>query len=110
MSDGTVHLQRHENRATVTFDRPAAHNAMTWKMYDELATICRQLSMHDELRAVMFRGAGGKAFVAGTDISQFADFKSGEDGIRYESFIDDCVALVERLPVFTIARHVRPSA
>lgn len=103
MSDGSVHLHLQEDRALVTFDRPAAHNAMTWKMYDELATICHQLAKHDGLRAVMFRGAGGKAFVAGTDITQFEAFKSGDDGIRYEAMIDEYVALVETLPVFTIA-------
>lgn len=103
MSDGSVHLHLTGDRATVTFDRPAAHNAMTWKMYDELAAICRQLATHDDLRAVMFRGTGGKAFVAGTDIAQFADFKSGDDGIRYEAMIDEYVACVESLPVFTVA-------
>lgn len=103
MTDGTVHLRLTGDRATVTFDRPAAHNAMTWKMYDELATICRQLADHEGLRAVMFRGTGGKAFVAGTDIAQFDTFESGDDGIRYEAMIDEYVALVETLPMLTIA-------
>lgn len=103
MSDGTVHLHQTHERATVTFDRPAAHNAMTWKMYDELAAICRHLSTQDSIRTVVFRGAGGKAFVAGTDITQFTDFQTDEDGIRYETLIDERVALVETLPMPTIA-------
>src|SRR5699024_6242272 len=99
----TVHLLLEGDRAVVTFDRPAAHNAMTWKMYDELAAICRRLLKHDGLRAVIFRGSCGKALVAGTDITQFEAFTSGEDGIRYEAMIDEYVALVEALPVCTIA-------
>lgn len=35
-------------------------------------------------RVFVLRGAGGKAFVAGTDIGQFKSFKTAEDGIQYE--------------------------
>ena len=71
--------------AWLTFNRASAHNAMTWAMYDELAAICRQVNEDPGLRAVTLRGAGGKAFIAGTDIAQFQEFETGEQGIAYEN-------------------------
>jgi enoyl-CoA hydratase/carnithine racemase len=88
--------------AWITFDRPEAHNAMTFAMYEELFALCERADAAD-LRAVVLRGAGGKAFVAGTDIRQFASFASGEDGLRYEAEIDRVVARVEALHVPTVA-------
>jgi len=52
---------------------------------------------------VRFRGAGGAAFVAGTDIAQFREFRSGDDGVAYEERIDACIALIESLPMPTVA-------
>ena len=61
---------------------------MTWAMYEQLARICEQLRDDASVRVVRFRGAGGQAFVAGTDIAQFQDFSSGDDGVAYERRID----------------------
>jgi enoyl-CoA hydratase/carnithine racemase len=57
---------------------------MTWGMYQRLYEVCEQVDADDAIRVLVLKGAGGKAFVAGTDISQFTEFKDGEDGIRYE--------------------------
>ena len=69
---------------TLTFNRPEARNAMTWGMYQKLYEVCEEVDRDDSIRVLVLKGAGGKAFVAGTDISQFTEFKDGEDGIRYE--------------------------
>ena len=74
MSSGTVHLRIQAGVASVTFDRPQARNAMTWAMYDQLGQICGQLQADTSVRVVTFRGVGGEAFVAGTDIEQFTAF------------------------------------
>ena len=103
MSDGVVRLDIDGAVGHVTFDRPAARNAMTWAMYGELAAICDQLRERKEVRCVVFRGAGGEAFVAGTDIEQFRAFKSGDDGVAYEKQIDVGVAKLEALPMPTLA-------
>jgi enoyl-CoA hydratase/carnithine racemase len=76
---------------------------MTWAMYERLRAICEQLREDRAVRAVRFQGAGGEAFVAGTDIAQFQDFKSGEDGIQYERRIDATMELLASLPVPTVA-------
>jgi enoyl-CoA hydratase/carnithine racemase len=69
---------------TLTFNRPDARNAMTWGMYQRLYEVCEEVDADDAIRVLILKGAGGKAFVAGTDISQFTKFKDGEDGIKYE--------------------------
>ncbi|MDP1566811.1 MAG: enoyl-CoA hydratase/isomerase family protein [Polaromonas sp.] len=103
MSAGVVHLSIKGGVASVVFDRPAARNAMTWAMYERLNAICEQLRGDTSVRVVTFRGAGGQAFVAGTDIEQFTTFSSGEDGVAYEKQIDQCIARLESLPMPTVA-------
>ncbi|WP_316151509.1 enoyl-CoA hydratase/isomerase family protein [Cupriavidus sp. BIC8F] len=104
-NDGQVTLTMQGQVATLMFDRPAARNAMTWAMYEQLATHCRMLSAEDNAgaRVVVLRGAGGDAFVAGTDIAQFQQFSSGDDGVAYEARIDEGIRLVEQLPMPTVA-------
>lgn len=103
MSDGTVHLTIDAGVAAVVFDRPAARNAMTWAMYEQLGAICQRLQTESSVRVVTLEGAGGEAFVAGTDIEQFQAFQTGEDGVAYERSIDAGIALIEALPMPTVA-------
>jgi enoyl-CoA hydratase len=103
MSDGEVRYVRDGSIATVIFDRPAARNAMTWRMYEQLAQACARMQGEDGLRAAVFRGAGGKAFIAGTDIAQFQAFRSGEDGIAYEEKMATYLDAIEALPMPTLA-------
>lgn len=103
MSEGTVHLNVEGGIATVLFDRPRARNAMTWAMYEQLGHICTQLQTDPGIRVVIFRGAGGEAFVAGTDIEQFQLFSNGDDGVAYERRIDHGIEQIERLPMPTLA-------
>ncbi len=103
MNEGNVSLEVAAGIATVVFDRPDARNAMTWSMYGQLVEHLKRLRDDRDVRVVRFRGAGGKAFVAGTDIAQFSGFNSGEDGVAYERQIDDCIALLESLPQPTVA-------
>ncbi|WP_428030827.1 enoyl-CoA hydratase/isomerase family protein [Ancylobacter sp.] len=100
---GTVHFTRDGAVARLVFDRPSARNAMTWRMYEEMAQACAQIADDPSIRVAVLRGAGGKAFVAGTDIEQFRAFASGEDGIAYEAKVDHYVSLLEQVPVPTVA-------
>jgi enoyl-CoA hydratase/carnithine racemase len=103
MSDGEVHYRREGPIAFVTFDRPAARNAMTWHMYERLAEVCRTIGADDALRCAVFRGAGGQAFVAGTDITQFLAFATGDDGLAYEARMEGYIGALEALPIPTLA-------
>ena len=103
MSDGEVRYSREGPVVTVIFDRPQARNAMTWRMYEQLGEACARIHREDGLRVAVFRGAGGKAFIAGTDIVQFQAFRGGDDGIAYEEKMEGYIGAVEALPVPTLA-------
>ena len=103
MSDGEVRLLRDGAVATILFDRPQARNAMTWHMYEGLAAACAELAKDESIRVTVLRGAGGKAFVAGTDIAQFQDFTKPEQGVAYESQIERYLGALEALPMPTLA-------
>jgi enoyl-CoA hydratase/carnithine racemase len=87
----------------VTFNRPEARNAMTFAMYEALFACCEETDADESVRVLVLRGAGTKAFVAGTDIRQFAEFESGEDGLRYEATIDRIVGRLEAVTKPTVA-------
>jgi enoyl-CoA hydratase len=87
----------------VAFNRPAAHNALTFDMYERLGEICAGISADGSVRALIVTGAGGRAFGAGTDISLFRDFRSGEDGLAYEARMEAMFHRLERCPVPIIA-------
>ncbi len=99
----SVDWERRGPAAWVTFNRPEAHNAMTFEMYEQLFSCCERADADDEVRVVVLRGAGDKAFVAGTDIRQFLEFSSPEDGLEYERTIDRIVGRLERVRKPTIA-------
>jgi enoyl-CoA hydratase/carnithine racemase len=97
-----VRFERRGDAGFITFDRPAARNAMTWTMYEQFAAALERVAAEARLRVVVLRGAAG-SFVAGTDIAQFTDFTSTDDGLAYERRIDDVLADLETLPVPTLA-------
>jgi enoyl-CoA hydratase len=102
-ADGQVRYRQDGPVGHILFDRPAAFNALTWSMWRELGTICTRLAGDSSVRVVTLRGAGGKAFVSGTDIAGFQSFTSGADGVAYEAEMDSYVGAVETLPQPTIA-------
>jgi enoyl-CoA hydratase/carnithine racemase len=90
--------------AFLTFNRPEARNAMTWEMYEAMVDACDRVDRDASLRVLVLRGAGGKAFVAGTDIAQFQNFKDRDDGVKYEERLDRVLDRLERVTKPTIAQ------
>ena len=88
----------------LTFNRPLARNALTWAMYDALVDACDEVDRTDGVRAFVLCGAGGQAFAAGTDISQFQHFRTSEDGVEYERRIGAVLDRLERVTKPTIAQ------
>jgi enoyl-CoA hydratase len=94
--------------ATLTFDRPEARNALTWGMYDALLAACERVDADPAVRVMIVRGEGD-AFAAGTDIGQFRDFRTGEDGVAYERRLDGALDRLEAVRCPTIARVQGPA-
>jgi enoyl-CoA hydratase/carnithine racemase len=101
--DGQVRLEQQGAVATLTFDRPHARNAMTWKMYEEMYDHLDQVDHDPEVRVVVLRGAGDDAFVAGTDIRQFQEFETGRDGVAYNVRVEKPFDRLEHVKAPTIA-------
>lgn len=87
----------------VTFNRPEARNAMTFAMYDAIVRVCEHVEENDGVRVLVLTGAGEKAFVAGTDISQFTSFTGEQDALEYEARIGEVISRLETLARPTIA-------
>ncbi len=89
--------------AVLTFNRPEARNAMTWAMYEGLHDACVHIDQDDRVRVLVLRGAGDKAFVAGTDISQFRSFTTPQHALDYEKSQNENVGRLEDVTKPTIA-------
>jgi enoyl-CoA hydratase len=87
----------------ITFNRPQARNAFTFAMYERLAEICTRANTDRAIKVLLLRGAGDKAFAAGTDINQFRAFKTPQDALDYENRIDRVLGILEQCRVPTIA-------
>lgn len=98
----SVSVEIRGNVAWIVVYRPEARNAMTFAMYDSLFQACEDLDAKPDVQVVVLRGGGG-TFIAGTDIREFLNLRSGEDALAYERRIDAVVGRVERMRKATIA-------
>ncbi len=89
--------------ARITINRPEARNAFTFEMYEKLAHACEAAGKDNSVKVLIVTGAGEKAFSAGTDISLFREFKTPDDALGYEFFMDRVLGGLERCRVPTIA-------
>src|SRR5947208_9974833 len=87
----------------LTLNRPQSRNALTFAMYERIREICVEVNADSSVRTVVFTGAGGRAFAAGTDISQFRAFDKEEDALAYEERMDQVLGALESVRVPTLA-------
>lgn len=103
MTSSDVEISTEGHVLTVTFNRPDQRNAMTWSMYAGLEQACEQADSDDDIRVMLLRGADGRAFVAGTDISQFTEFSTGQHGVDYEHRVTEVLDRLQAVTVPTVA-------
>lgn len=103
MKNDEVLAERRGAVLWITFNRPQARNAMRLSMYERLVELCAEINADDSLRAVVLTGAGDKAFVSGTDISEFEGFRSAADALGYEAKLNGVMKTVEDVRVPLIA-------
>ncbi|MCL6645018.1 MAG: enoyl-CoA hydratase/isomerase family protein [Dehalococcoidia bacterium] len=88
----------------IVFDNPARHNAMTFEMWQSLPLALEAFAADPEVRVIVLRGAGEKAFSAGADISQFKEKRTGEEAVReYNAASDRASQALRECPKPTIA-------
>jgi len=102
--DAELLFKKDGDTGIITFNRPQARNALTFEMYETLATICTSIiEKKEDVRTLIITGEGDKAFAAGTDISNFKDFRSADDALGYERTMDRVLGAIESVPIPTIA-------
>lgn len=66
----------------ITFNNPGRHNATSYEMWQSLPVVLEAYVKDPEVRVIVFRGAGEKAFSAGADISQFKEKRSSAEAVK----------------------------
>lgn len=64
------------------FNAPERRNAVSYEMWQAIPEILADFAKDDAVRVVVMRGEGGKAFVSGADISQFAEKRATADAVE----------------------------
>lgn len=83
MKTSTERMVARKERAVgwMQFNNPARHNAVSVDMWRAVPEILAEFERDDDIRAVVLRGAGGKAFVSGADISEFEEKRSSREAV-----------------------------
>ncbi len=89
--------------ATITIDNPDRRNAMTAAMYQAVPTACATALAEADLRVVVLRGAGERAFSAGSDISEFGERRMGGAAAGYDRAEHAAWEAIDAIPVPVIA-------
>jgi enoyl-CoA hydratase len=77
-----VRVEREDAIATVILDRPERLNALTWAMWQGVGEAMAALAPDDDIRCIVLRGAGDKAFAPGADIAEFATHRASAEQAR----------------------------
>ncbi|HEX2826109.1 MAG TPA: enoyl-CoA hydratase [Burkholderiales bacterium] len=88
----------------IVFNNPARHNAVSLEMWQSLTNVLKAYAEDAEVRVIILRGEGEKAFVAGADISQFKEKRSSPEAVaHYNATADEAGETLRNSPKPTIA-------
>ncbi len=88
----------------IVFNNPARHNATSFEMWQSLPLVLGAYAEDPEVRVIVLKGAGEKAFSAGADISQFKEKRTGAEAVKeYNAASDHASRVLRECPKPTIA-------
>lgn len=96
-------MEREGGVAAVVVDRPEARNALTGAMRADLLRIFQELATDADLRVVTLRGTGGKSFISGADLNEFAAAPGAEALIEQAHSDEELYSAIEAVPVPVVA-------
>jgi len=67
----------------LTFNNPARRNAVSIDMWEAIPQVLDRFEQDAEIRVIVLKGEGDKAFVSGADVSQYEKQRSSAEGIQY---------------------------
>ncbi len=88
---------------TITINRPSQLNALNKETIEELHAAIKQANQDSKVGVIILTGSGEKAFVAGADIKEFADFSVAEGGKLAQNGQDILFSFIENLSTPVIA-------
>lgn len=89
---------------TITLNRPEQLNAINFEMWGDLKTAAEYLSTQENVRVVILKGAGNKAFSSGADIKDFPAHRSSSSLAReYAMSFEGALDAIEQMPKPTIS-------
>lgn len=97
-----VILKEENGIAEVTINRPKALNALNSETLKELGSVINDISVNDNIKAVIITGSGEKSFVAGADIAQMSKLNSIE-ATKFSRLAQNVFSQIEDLPKLVIA-------
>ena len=81
---GRIVVEKDGPLGWIVFDHPERRNAVSVGMWREVTPAARELDRDPDIRVVILRGSGEVAFVAGADISEFEQRRTGDGAAAYE--------------------------
>ncbi|MBA52779.1 MAG: enoyl-CoA hydratase [Acidimicrobiaceae bacterium] len=101
---GDVHIQRDGHIGFIILDHPERHNAISTDMWQGLLDSANELAADEQIRVVLIRGEGDKAFAAGADISEFNDKRTDSSANEeYDDVSDQAYTALTTMPKPLIA-------
>jgi len=88
----------------IVFNQPQKHNAVSYEMWQALPVVLDQFARDEEVRVVILKGEGEKAFISGADISQFGEKRSTMEAVlEYNAASDRASKALQEFPKPTLA-------
>ncbi len=104
MADRPILVERDGAIATIVLNNPAKRNALTLGAWGALIDAIDSLNADADVRCIVVRGAGDKAFAAGADISEFPQNRSnGDQAYEYGKSTDAALIALQNCVHPTIA-------
>ena len=102
MSYELLVLERRDNIAVIKLNRPDVLNALSRQLFEEIEAAVTELEGDDDIRAIVFTGAGERAFSAGADIRMLAE-ETTEFKNNFALFGHETLMRLENTPKLVIA-------
>ncbi len=101
---GVIHVTHEKHVSVVTIDDAERYNAMSLSMWTDLKQAFEKIESDTQVRAVILRGAGEKAFVSGANISEFETQRNSEASVaHYNQSVAQAQEAITRCRVPVIA-------
>ena len=99
-----IHSYVEDKVGYVILDNPSRLNAISLSMWEKIGILLKEYENNNNIRCVVLKGKGKKAFSAGADISEFNDNRSQSDTVlKYDNVSKNSLQILQRFSKPTIA-------